>query len=117
MTPGHGYLEALASDNVTVESGSILKITPESIVIVDGTVHQVDAIICATGFDTSFRPAFPVIGDKCTDLRDDWEKEPRSYLSIAAAGYPNFFCKCSLVCPPQTLYSVLHECDVDVSGY
>jgi hypothetical protein len=76
-----------------VESGLISKVTPKGLEMVDGTVHDVDAIICATGFDTSFRPVFPVIGDKGTDLREDWETEPRSYLSIAASGHPNFFCK------------------------
>ncbi|OAL40668.1 hypothetical protein AYO20_00404 [Fonsecaea nubica] len=91
VTPGHDYLESLASDNVTVESGTILKITPTGLEMLDGTTHEVDAIICATGFDTSFRPAFPVIGDKGTDLRDEWATEPRSYLSIAASGFPNYF--------------------------
>jgi len=56
----------------------------------DGSVVAVDALICATGFDTSFRPAFPVVGfDK--DLRELWQDEPRSYFSIAAAGLPNYF--------------------------
>jgi cation diffusion facilitator CzcD-associated flavoprotein CzcO len=76
-----------------VETGSILKFTPTGIEMEDGTSHAFDAVICATGFDTSFRPSFPVIGDEGTDLRDVWAKEPRSYLSIAASGFPNFFSK------------------------
>lgn len=59
----------------------------------DGTIIQVDALICATGFDTSFRPAFPVIGQEGKDLRDVWKEEPRSYLSVSASGFPNYFCK------------------------
>lgn len=59
----------------------------------DGTIIQVDALICATGFDTSFRPAFPVIGQEGKDLRDVWKEEPRAYLSVAASGFPNYFRK------------------------
>jgi cation diffusion facilitator CzcD-associated flavoprotein CzcO len=91
ITPGHHYLESLASDNVTVESGEIFSVRANGIEMKDGTLHEVDALICATGFDTSFKPAFPVIGLNGLDLRKAWEVEPRSYLSIAASGFPNYF--------------------------
>jgi hypothetical protein len=83
---------------VTIETGQILKITPDGIEMEDGTKYtDIDAIVCATGFDTSFRPAFPVVGEK-DDLREVWKDEPKSYLSISATGFPNFFCEyhCSL---------------------
>ncbi|KAL7931665.1 hypothetical protein V8C35DRAFT_329341 [Trichoderma chlorosporum] len=91
VTPGYGYLEALASDNVTVRSDEIKRITPTGIQMTDGTHLALDAIICATGFDNSFRPSFSLIGENGVDLRDEWREEPRSYLSVAAAGYPNYF--------------------------
>ncbi|KAK5674344.1 hypothetical protein LTS10_012928 [Elasticomyces elasticus] len=91
ITPGHGYLEALSADNVTVCTDEILRITRDGIEAMNGSKFALDAIICATGFDTSFRPFFPVIGVAGRDLRDDWADEPRSYLSVAAAGYPNYF--------------------------
>jgi cation diffusion facilitator CzcD-associated flavoprotein CzcO len=56
----------------------------------DGTTIIVDAIICATGFDTSYKPSFPLVGFE-KDLRDLWKHEPTSYFSIAAAGIPNYF--------------------------
>jgi hypothetical protein len=58
--------------------------------MVDGSVIAVHAIICATGFDTSYIPAFPVVGFE-NDLRELWKNEPTSYLSVAAAGIPNYF--------------------------
>ncbi|RFU82007.1 fad nadp-binding domain-containing [Trichoderma arundinaceum] len=91
MTPGHGYLEALASDNVVVRSDAIARITPTGIEMVDGTQFTLDAIICATGFDNSYRPSFTVIGENGKELREEWKDEPRSYLSVAVAGYPNYF--------------------------
>ncbi|KAM6479934.1 FAD/NAD(P)-binding domain-containing protein [Trichoderma sp. SZMC 28011] len=90
MTPGFGYLEALASDNATVRSDPISCITPSGIKMADGTEFALDAIICATGFDNSYRPAFPVIGENGKDLREEWRDEPRSYLSVAVADYPNY---------------------------
>lgn len=56
----------------------------------DGSIVAVDAIVCATGFDTSYRPNFPLIAFN-KDLRDIWHEEPKGYLSIAAAGIPNYF--------------------------
>lgn len=61
--------------------------------MLDGTFIKIDALVCATGFDTSFRPPFRLIGEEGEDLRDVWAEEPRSYLSIGASGFPNYFSK------------------------
>jgi cation diffusion facilitator CzcD-associated flavoprotein CzcO len=50
-----------------------------------------DVLICATGFDTSYRPRFPLIGPKGQSLADVWENEPKSYLGMAAHDFPNYF--------------------------
>lgn len=49
-----------------------------------------DVLICATGFDTTFKPRFPLIGPKGNNLQDDWAEEPKSYLGLAAADMPNY---------------------------
>jgi cation diffusion facilitator CzcD-associated flavoprotein CzcO len=56
----------------------------------DGQRHEVDTIVCATGFDVSFKPRFPVIGRDGIDLRDQWSHCPRAYLSMFAANMPNY---------------------------
>lgn len=99
ITPGHGYLESLSADNVTVRTDRILGVVPHGIQMEDGTTFSVDAIVCATGFDTSFCPAFPVIGQDGEDLRTVWKDEPRSYLSVAACRFPNYFGKAFLSKP------------------
>jgi len=50
----------------------------------------VDVIICATGYDTSFVPRFPVIGLEGLNLQKAWEKAPSSYLGVGVANFPNF---------------------------
>lgn len=93
FTPGDGFLEALVADNTTVVTEDIECVTPTGIRTIDGTEYEVDAIVCATGFDVSQRPTFPVIGRDGLDLRDFWEEEPINYLSVAAPGFPNYFSK------------------------
>lgn len=39
----------------------------------DGEHHDVDVFICATGFDTSWVPRFPLINGEGVDLRDMWD--------------------------------------------
>lgn len=51
LTPGPGYLEALVQDNVQFIGRGIKKATQNGIVDDNGDFHEVDAIICATGFD------------------------------------------------------------------
>ncbi|OQV00815.1 hypothetical protein CLAIMM_06263 [Cladophialophora immunda] len=91
VTPGHGYLEALTEDNATVRSDGIVCITEDGVQMGKGDNIALDVLICATGFDTSFRPPFPLIGRGGCDLRDEWAVEPRSYCSIAAPNMPNYF--------------------------
>ncbi|KAF7588834.1 hypothetical protein BBP40_005188 [Aspergillus hancockii] len=90
LTPGPGYLEALGATNVELIQGPVQRITEHGCVGGDGKERHVDILICATGFDTSFRPRFPVIGLGGKNLQDDWNTEARSYMGVAAAGFPNY---------------------------
>lgn len=93
MTPAPGYLEALQKDNVEVVPGDMRKFVADGIEMTSGQVLKVDAIICATGFDISFRPRFPLVGRE-GNLQDTWSQEtPAAYMSCAVAGMPNYFSK------------------------
>ncbi|PGH11939.1 hypothetical protein AJ80_06904 [Polytolypa hystricis UAMH7299] len=93
LTPGEGFLEALIKENVTVVSNEIARIEPEGIVTEDGILHKVDAIICATGFDTTYRPRFKLVGRKGMPLADLWEdmNDIEAYLAMAIPDFPNYF--------------------------
>jgi hypothetical protein len=89
FSPGVGYLESLGKENVTVVCGEISEITKKGC-LCDGNEYPVDILVCATGFNTSFKPRFPVIGFDGRNLQDEWKDEPQSYLGMAAAGFPNY---------------------------
>lgn len=91
-TPGNGYLEALAGKKTTVFTSTIQAITESGVVdSATGKEHPVDVIICATGFDTSFRPRFPIIGlDPKITLAEKWAEFPASYLGVGVDGFPNY---------------------------
>ncbi|KAI9933627.1 hypothetical protein MW887_008100 [Aspergillus wentii] len=89
-TPGNGYLEALCEDNVAVVSQSIQEITSKGIKTADGVEHEVDVIVCATGFDVSWRPYYPTIGRGGRSLSEEWKDIPSTYLSITVPHFPNY---------------------------
>lgn len=91
-TPGNGYLESLVGEKTTVLTTGIKCVTERGIMTETGEELQVDTIICATGFDTTFRPRFPIYGlDSKTSLAEKWMDFPSSYLGIAVDSFPNYF--------------------------
>ncbi|CAK7199559.1 hypothetical protein SEUCBS139899_002239 [Sporothrix eucalyptigena] len=92
ITPGPGYLEALTEDNVSFVNDNIREVTPDGIVTAsDGALHKVDAIICATGFDTSFTGRFPIVGARGIDLDAKWKDYPDTYIGLCTPDMPNYF--------------------------
>ena len=90
-TPGVRYLEAITSQNAKVELGDIKEVTSQGCVSRDGTLHELDVLICATGFDTSYKPRFPLVGREGKSLTEAWAKRPECYMALAAAETPNYF--------------------------
>ncbi|KAH0835350.1 putative sterigmatocystin biosynthesis monooxygenase stcW [Fonsecaea pedrosoi] len=90
-TPGNGYLEALSKENVRVVTDTIVKIVPEGIKTSKGEVLPIDMFICATGFDISFCPRYPILGQNGCSLGEQWKDKPAAYLSLAVPNFPNHF--------------------------
>lgn len=99
ITPGVNYLESLSKPNVSVVYGEILKVTERGPVCDDNNEYPVDVLICATGFDTSFKPRFPLIGAEGIDLRDEWKDRATGYLGLAAPKFPNYMTFLGPNCP------------------
>lgn len=92
-TPGNGYLEALTKPNVRVVTDEIKRVTKDGILLMTGETVKVDVFICATGFDISFHPRFPLRGRHDVSLAEQWSDKPEAYMSLAAANFPNYFSK------------------------
>jgi cation diffusion facilitator CzcD-associated flavoprotein CzcO len=91
VTPGTGYLEALCEPNVSVITDPIRRVEEKGIVTANGTFHELDVLVCATGFDVSNRPRFPIVGRAGHTFTDKWAASPKGYMSVAMAGMPNYF--------------------------
>ncbi|EXJ56332.1 uncharacterized protein A1O5_12599 [Cladophialophora psammophila CBS 110553] len=91
MTPGTDYLQSLSKPNVDVITDSAVEVTRNGLFDSSGKLIEVDIIIFATGFDTSFSPPYTVLGENSRNLRQEWGSFPKGYLSIMAEGFPNMF--------------------------
>ncbi|KAL2833548.1 hypothetical protein BJY01DRAFT_259862 [Aspergillus pseudoustus] len=101
LTPGPGFLEALTQEHVEIYWDGIVRVNETGIVThcnddktSNNEVNQeYDVIVCATGFDTSFRPSFPIIGRGGINLADKWNSSaPEAYFSFLVPDMPNYFC-------------------------
>jgi hypothetical protein len=72
-------------------TSEIKRITPAGIETVDGQHQELDVIVCATGFDTSYKLGFPFVGRNGVDLADRFSPHPETYLTVCADGFPNWF--------------------------
>ena len=96
ITPGVGYLESFSKPNVRVITNAVIEsVDSTGIKMASGERLDVDAIICATGFDVSFSPRFPITGRDGIQLKDIWTapRFPQAYLSLAVPSFPNYFSK------------------------
>ena len=97
QTPGPGFLEALIQDNVEMRWDDIERITERGIQTRSGAEIEYDVIVCATGFDTSFKPSFPLVGRNGVSMTEKWTKDrPKAYLGMCVPDFPNYFCKSPL---------------------
>lgn len=86
------YYEEVQHPAVTVETGKIERIEPNGVRMADGTFHELDTLILATGFhaDRFIRPA-GVTGEGDQTLDAAWATRPTAYYAVTVPGFPNFF--------------------------
>jgi cation diffusion facilitator CzcD-associated flavoprotein CzcO len=89
---GEKYYLALQRPHVDLVTDPIELITSRGVVTADGRAIDVDAIVLATGFETSsYLSGLDVIGVGGENLHDRWGLDPQAYLGTAVSGFPNFF--------------------------
>lgn len=95
-TVDSGYYEALRRPNVTladIRAHPVERFDAAGIVTADGTHHDLDMVIFATGFDavtgSLLKPL--ITGRGGQTLRQKWAAGPVTQLGVATAGFPNMF--------------------------
>ena len=91
-----GYYDTFNRPNVSMVSlkeTPITHVTEKGIVTADGTLHELDVLILATGFDAvdGNYTRVHISGRNGQSLRDHWSDGPTSYLGVATTGFPNMF--------------------------
>ncbi|HEY6541671.1 MAG TPA: NAD(P)/FAD-dependent oxidoreductase [Ktedonobacteraceae bacterium] len=86
------FYPATSQPNVEVVTGRIREVQGHSIITEDGTEHEIDALICGTGFHvTDAQLPYCVYGHSGQSLAESWQSGPQAYLGTAIAGFPNLF--------------------------
>ncbi|MCA2239066.1 NAD(P)/FAD-dependent oxidoreductase [Mycobacterium intracellulare] len=89
------YLRTFNRDDVSLVTDAIECITKKGVRTADGVEHEIDVLICATGFklwEAGAVPPFPVIGRGGVDLGRFWsEQRYQSYQGVSVPGFPNMF--------------------------
>ena len=86
------YYECVQRPGVMVETGQIAGLAPEGILMADGTLHELDVVVFATGFkaDQFIRPTH-VAGRGGLALETLWSERASAHYAISLPGFPNFF--------------------------
>ncbi len=89
-----GLLEIYRRPNVeavSVKENAITKVVPKGLVLADGTVHELDVIILATGFDagSGALTRIDIQGRGGRKLKEEWGRDIRTMMGLQVYGYPN----------------------------
>ena len=86
------WFEEVQRPNVEVVTTGIDHIEPRGVVTQDGTLHEFDMLVFATGFDAHayIRP-MTLTGEGGVTLDEVWSDLPLTYRSVSIPHMPNFF--------------------------
>jgi cation diffusion facilitator CzcD-associated flavoprotein CzcO len=86
------YYPALQRSNVDLVTGNISEIVPSGVVAADGTLHEADVLVYATGFRViDSADELNVTGRGGVKLTDAWRDGVEAFRGITVPGFPNFF--------------------------
>ena len=116
MTPGDPYMKAMQEPNVSMNFCAATEITESGVIGADGVERKdIDTIVCATGFDVSHRPRFPIVGRNGINLQDKWKDAAEGYFGVCCPDMPNW---CTFIGPnwPVAQGSIMGALD-EPGGY
>ena len=94
MLLDNGWFRTLTRDNVELITERAAEIRGSRVVAADGTEHEADVLVLATGFDVvRFLAPMQITGRSGQKLEEVWDVDnARAYLGTTVPGFPNFFC-------------------------
>jgi cation diffusion facilitator CzcD-associated flavoprotein CzcO len=92
ILPSNMWYPAITQPNVEVVTSGVTSFTPDGVVAADGSAHEVDTVIFATGFHVT-ETAFSTLvrGRDGVLLSDVWDGSPQAYRGAAMPDFPNLF--------------------------
>ncbi|NWJ71573.1 NAD(P)/FAD-dependent oxidoreductase [Pseudonocardia sp. ICBG1122] len=104
----NGYFEVYHQDNVDLvncRTNAVARIRPEGVELADGTVHELDVLILATGFDagTGALTRIDIRGRDGRSLAEEWSRDIRTTMGLAKHGYPNLLTTATPLAPSAAL--------------
>lgn len=86
------YWATFERENVELVTDPIERIEAMGVRTKDGTLHEADAIVLATGFKLGLAAApFRIIGRGGRTLDEAWKHGAMAYKGMTVAGFPNWF--------------------------
>ncbi len=90
ILPSNDYYPALARENVTVQSAGIDRIDGATVIAGDGSKHEVDVLVCGTGFRIEEVFAhLDIRGRDGLTLTEAWAGGIEAHRGSTIAGFPN----------------------------
>ncbi|MDZ4235882.1 MAG: NAD(P)/FAD-dependent oxidoreductase, partial [Dietzia sp.] len=88
---GH-YYRAVQKPGVDIVTDAIVRVQANGVVTADGTLHELDLLVLATGFDAhAYMRPLTITGEGGFSLEEAWADGPTAYRSVAVPGFPNMF--------------------------
>ena len=86
------FYEAVQLPTTRLVTDRIARVEPSGVRTADGTLHELDVLVLATGFrvDRFLRP-MEVRGRGGVSLDEAWDPRPVAYLSVSVPQFPNLF--------------------------
>ncbi len=92
LVASSGFYPAIQKPNVELVDDPIERIEPNGIRTADGTLHELDFLVYATGFHAqSYVRPINVVGEDGRSIDQVWGGRPRTYRTVAVPGFANFF--------------------------
>lgn len=86
------FYPAIQKDNAHLVTDGITQFEATGIRTADGQLHELDIVVCATGFDpVAYMRPMEFKGRGGADINQKWAVKPRAYRSMMVPEFPNFF--------------------------